>query len=110
MVSWFWGVAPNLEKLRVYVEGASVPGLGLYLLLPEMLTTASVRAQQLRNLHVSGVWESCAVLKSLSTLTGLTELSLETWEFPASGDVGEMRCLSGLKSLKVRFLPCGRLF
>lgn len=99
MVSWFRGVAPSLERLRVYVEGPSCqPGL-----LAEMLATACLRAPQLRNLHISGVWDSCAVLESLSTLSALTELSLETWEFPASGAVAEMRCLSGLKSLKVGF-------
>jgi hypothetical protein len=102
MLDWFMGVAPRLEILTVVVEEKNVPGL-----LPELLAQAAKRAPQLRELHVAGDWESGAVHKSLSSLSQITELCLESWEFPACGNVKEMQRLSGLKSLEVDFFILG---
>ncbi len=83
---------------QVLVEGPGLQGQ-----LPELLATAVGTSPQLRSLSLNGVWEGRSILKGVSGLSNLTELVLETWEFPSSGDVTEMRYLSGLKSLEASF-------
>jgi len=71
-------------------------------LLPLMLTLATVKAPQLRQLQIMGGWMPCrATIASLASLGQIKELTLEGWTFPPRGRLNEIRSLSGLRSLEV---------
>jgi len=99
MIAWFLKVASSLERLEVEL-GSRRPGL-----LHPMLGMAAITAPNLQHLEIKNAsarkGDGFALLSSLSLMTQMKTLMLNSLMFPDDGDVAEYQRVSRLQLLEV---------